>query len=118
MTDRKKPGVAFWATVALVAVLLAYPLSFGPACWLCERGLLSQRAAWIIFRPWTWLCVNGPEPVRTAVRRYAEIFGDQSRLFSAYHTVVGSNRLELRLRRSPDSASPIDFEETFEIEPE
>ena len=29
MTDRKNPGVAFWATVVLV-VALAYPLSFGP----------------------------------------------------------------------------------------
>ena len=31
MTDRKKPGVAFWATVVVVVVLVAYPLSFGPA---------------------------------------------------------------------------------------
>ena len=31
MTDRKKPDVGFWATVALVAVLL-YVASFGPAC--------------------------------------------------------------------------------------
>ncbi len=31
MTPRKKPGVAFWATVGLVVVLVAYPLSFGPA---------------------------------------------------------------------------------------
>jgi hypothetical protein len=29
MTDRKKPGVAFWATVGLV-VRLAYPLALGP----------------------------------------------------------------------------------------
>jgi hypothetical protein len=36
MTDRKKPGVAFWATVALVVVLVAYPLSFGPACWIWD----------------------------------------------------------------------------------
>jgi hypothetical protein len=28
--DRKKPGVAFWATV--VVGLVAYPVSFGPAC--------------------------------------------------------------------------------------
>jgi hypothetical protein len=31
MTDRKKPGVAFWATVVVVVLLVAYPLSFGPA---------------------------------------------------------------------------------------
>jgi hypothetical protein len=33
MTERQKPGVVFWATVALVAVLVGYPLSMGPACW-------------------------------------------------------------------------------------
>jgi len=32
MTVRKKPGVAFWATVVMVVVLVLYPLSFGPAC--------------------------------------------------------------------------------------
>ena len=36
MTDRKKPGVAFWATVGLVVVLL-YVASFGPACWIISR---------------------------------------------------------------------------------
>ena len=29
----KKPGVAFWATV-VVAGLVLYVASFGPACWL------------------------------------------------------------------------------------
>ena len=34
MTDRKKPGVAFWATVVVVAVLLvAYPVAWGPWIW-------------------------------------------------------------------------------------
>lgn len=37
MTDRKKPGVACWASVVLVVVLLGYPLSFGPACWISSR---------------------------------------------------------------------------------
>jgi len=30
--DRKKPGVAFWGTVVLVALLVMYPVSWGPAC--------------------------------------------------------------------------------------
>ena len=29
---RKKTGLAFWAT-AVVALVLLYPISFGPACW-------------------------------------------------------------------------------------
>jgi hypothetical protein len=37
MTSRKKPGLAFWATVVVVVVLVAYPLSFGPACWITSR---------------------------------------------------------------------------------
>jgi hypothetical protein len=37
MTDRKKPGMAFWATVVVVVALLAYLLSFGPACWLSAK---------------------------------------------------------------------------------
>ena len=36
MTDRKKPGVAFWVTVAVV-VVLAYPASYGPAVWITVR---------------------------------------------------------------------------------
>jgi hypothetical protein len=32
MTNRKKPGEAFWATVVVVVVPVAYPLSFGLAC--------------------------------------------------------------------------------------
>ena len=39
MTDaqKKKPTAGFWITVALVVALVAYPLSFGPACWIEAR---------------------------------------------------------------------------------
>ncbi len=36
--ERKKPGMAFWATVAVVVLLFGYPLSFGPA-----RSLIGPR---------------------------------------------------------------------------
>ena len=32
MTDLKKPGVAFWATVVVVG-LVGYALTFGRVCW-------------------------------------------------------------------------------------
>ncbi len=35
-SSRNKAGVAFWATV-VVLVLVLYPLSFGPACWISGR---------------------------------------------------------------------------------
>ena len=49
--DRKKPGVAFWATVVAVVALLAYPLSFGPACWAVDRGSIAARPVAKVFRP-------------------------------------------------------------------
>lgn len=33
MTDSKKPGMAFGATIVMFVVLAAYPLSMGPWCW-------------------------------------------------------------------------------------
>jgi hypothetical protein len=43
MTDRKKPGVAFWETVVVVSIPLLYVLSFGPACWMGEVPPISMR---------------------------------------------------------------------------
>ena len=62
-TSSKKPGVAFWAAVVVVVVLVVYPLSFGPACWITSRtdrylGIQNaNRAASAIsvfYRPLTW----------------------------------------------------------------
>lgn len=36
MTSRDNPSAAFWATVLGVAAV-AYPISFGPACWIAAR---------------------------------------------------------------------------------
>jgi hypothetical protein len=51
MTDRKKPGAAFWAMVMLAAVLVAYPLSFGPACWLCSHIERAAGVASVAYQP-------------------------------------------------------------------
>src|SRR5262245_8037138 len=36
--QKKKPGIVFWITVVLLVMLAAYPLSFGPACWIACRS--------------------------------------------------------------------------------
>src|SRR5262245_3874977 len=49
---RKKPGVAFWTSIILVVLLLlAYPLSFGPACWLADRGIVPTKDVTDVFGP-------------------------------------------------------------------
>jgi hypothetical protein len=60
--DRKKPGVAFWATVLVVVVLAGYPLSFGPACWISERTGIPSPVIATIYRPVTWAMNSGSLP--------------------------------------------------------
>jgi hypothetical protein len=62
MTSRKKPGVAFWATVVLVAVLVGYPLSFGPACWAVHKGVMSERILTTLYRPLVSEALHGVDP--------------------------------------------------------
>jgi hypothetical protein len=66
-SDRKKPGVAFWATVALVAVLVGYPLSAGPAIWIAMRTsdeVLLSHPVNRLYAPVWWFCDHGPRPIR------------------------------------------------------
>jgi len=74
MTDRKKPTAGFWITVALLAVLVGYPLSIGPACWISSRTRVGVRLIPTIYRPITWACL--PEgrvdnPIGAALDWYA-----------------------------------------------
>jgi hypothetical protein len=71
MTDRNKPGVAFWATVMLVVAVL-YVLSFGPACWLCDRDVVSEELVESIYRP-VIICAGATGPSWTALRWYGEL---------------------------------------------
>jgi hypothetical protein len=75
-TDRMKPGVAFWVTVGLVVVLVGYPLSFGPACWISERTAtiprrrMGSKAISITYQPMLYLWMRTKYPGR-AVSWYA-----------------------------------------------
>jgi hypothetical protein len=76
MTDRKKPGVAFWATVVIVAVL-AYPLSFGPACSLTDQEwcpLWLLGAYHFIYWPMLRVLESGPEWLTNAILWWVGIF--------------------------------------------
>ena len=44
--SRKKPGLAFWATVVVIVVLVGYPVRSGPAAaLLCILGATIGRRA-------------------------------------------------------------------------
>jgi hypothetical protein len=75
-SDCKKPGVAFWATVVVVVLLVAYPLSFGPVCWAVSGSDNSehfgQRLS-VLYRPILWLWWNGPEPIADRIDDFANL---------------------------------------------
>jgi hypothetical protein len=51
MTVNNKPGVAFWATVVVVAIPLIYVLSFGPVCWICSYAGTGQFVLPRVYQP-------------------------------------------------------------------
>jgi hypothetical protein len=74
--ERKKPGVAFWATVVVVVVLVAYPLSFGPACWLTSRTRVGVRLIPAVYRPLIWASLadgRGATPIGAVLVWYTEL---------------------------------------------
>jgi hypothetical protein len=69
---RKKPSAGFWITVALVAVLVGYPLSFGPACWITSRTNVGASAVSTAYRPATW-GMSRSSRIADAVSWYSEL---------------------------------------------
>jgi len=52
--DLKKPGVAFWTTVAVATGIILYPLSLGPACWITCKMERGGGCVTVIYRPLLW----------------------------------------------------------------
>lgn len=74
MTNRRKPTAGFWITVTLVAVLVGYPLSFGPACWAMDRIGTRSDLAEVIYRPLLLLAVHGPTFISRLLFNYANLY--------------------------------------------
>ena len=83
--DRKEPGVAFWATVAVVvalmpALLVGYPLSYGP----CIAGWfpgLSDSAVATIYGPLFWCIEHSPDRIADPYIKYLERWSDSAVFF-------------------------------------
>jgi hypothetical protein len=84
MTPRK-PSAGFWITVALVVVLVGYPLSIGPEEWLYARILKGghtsaaqclQTVRILLFAPLRWCRDSGPKPVADAYWWYLGLWVD------------------------------------------
>jgi len=78
--DRKTTGAGFWITVVVVVMLVAYPLSFGPACWLLASDILSYHQVECIFRPLVYMTFNGPEIAQQSLRLYLSLWNGEQAL--------------------------------------
>jgi len=96
--ERKKPSAGFWITVALVAVLVAYPLSFGPACALCDRDLLSVQTIQSIYRPVLFAMLSEKVPDGGLIADYARWCGG------------GRTVLQFSFRTGPRLELPVDID--------
>jgi hypothetical protein len=72
MTDRKKPGAAFWATVLLVVPML-YVLSFGPACWITSRTEIGAGILPTLYRPMIWAWDSYPQSLHHQLLWYSRV---------------------------------------------
>ena len=73
MSNRKKPGVAFWATVVVVVALLGYPLSFGPYVafiWATDAPEWITQPCGAFYEPLERASHRGPPWVRRSWQRY------------------------------------------------
>jgi hypothetical protein len=70
--EQRKPGVAFWSTVVLVAVL-AYPVSFGPACWIVSWAGSGSRILATAYRPIIWVWDHGPRSLNDPLHWYTRL---------------------------------------------
>ena len=76
MTNQRKPGWALWTTLALI-VLVMYPLSFGPACWIASRHPRREMVLAGAYRPLSRVALACPwQSVFRALLTWGEL-GEQ-----------------------------------------
>jgi hypothetical protein len=80
-SDRKKPGVAFWATVVVVCVV-AYTLSWGPVFWtlsaMGDPAWAIEPYQWI-YSPLMWVAGQCPLSIQEAINSYLLLSRDRGR---------------------------------------
>jgi hypothetical protein len=67
---------AKWTQAAVVGVPMLYVLSFGPAMWMLDRGILpaqSGSAVGCVYYPIVHGLTEGPRPIRKTIEWYANL---------------------------------------------
>jgi len=78
MSEPQKKAVWLWIVAAIIILPLLYLASFGPACLLVDRNLLSISILVKVFRPCLVIMVYGPEPVSSVFWSWASACGGEN----------------------------------------
>src|SRR5262249_46927798 len=75
--SERQPSAGFWITFVILAILVLYPLSLGPACWISSPAGTGGHAVSVIHRPIPWLLpprrvIFKPNQLEAGMRRYSE----------------------------------------------
>jgi hypothetical protein len=88
---KPKPSPDYWITVALAIALIAYPISFGPTCWVSSRTGWGYELVPVVYRPMCWLHVFGPNSTRWCIDWYARLGAANG--WELYHTLAEPSEL-------------------------
>jgi hypothetical protein len=87
---RKRIAVAAGIAVILV---VAKPVSFGPACWLADRGILSDAGVAYTFESQVRLAWAGPTIMKTPLSWYANVGARDPRILQRMLVPLNCGRL-------------------------
>src|SRR5262245_23889105 len=71
-TDSSKPGVAFWTSVAFLAIL-GYVASLGPSCWFTSRTGVGTSVVDVVYRPIVLVADECPISAWRIIQWYSRI---------------------------------------------
>ena len=93
MTEQKQPNAGIWGLV-IVGVLVLYPVSLGPACWLSSR-LGGEEVVTAVYRPLTWTAaVTKSQILRNGIQWYSTLGAAQIWSWTWSETPDGEPRPE------------------------
>jgi len=62
-----------YVVIAIVAITLLYPLSFGPACWISQRTGGDGTVVSVVYQPVLQIAWRCPQPVGGCLLHYSRI---------------------------------------------
>ena len=81
MEEMRKPIAWLWWTVAALMLLVAYPLSLGPAAWCIHAAGVTDGSHWacqtleFVYAPIIKIAESSPN-IEKVARRYVEFWTD------------------------------------------